>query len=103
MSRISQCFGGDRVGDLVKGDVVRVVALTGPGEGHLVRATAERPPRIGDIGTVRDVTDRLGGVGRHYTVVSRDEHARPPWLAIFASHELELVGDERSQLPEDRR
>jgi hypothetical protein len=56
-----------------------------------VRITAERPPQIGDIGTVVDISDRLGGVGRHYTVALTHQDARPVWLAVFAAHELELV------------
>ena len=73
-------------------DTVRVVSLTGSPEDHLVLATAERPPRVGDVGTVVNIADRLGGVGRHYTVALRDPDARRVWLAVFAAHELELVG-----------
>jgi hypothetical protein len=68
-----------------------VVALTGSAVDHLIRITAERPPQIGDIGTVVDISDRLGGVGRHYTVALTHQDARPVWLAVFAAHELELV------------
>lgn len=71
-------------------DRVRVVSLTGSGADHLVVATAERPPRVGDVGTVVDVVERLGGVGRHYTVASTHADRRPVWLAVFAAHELEL-------------
>ena len=69
------------------------MALTGSGEGHLVRSSGERPPHVGDIGTVVDIADRLGGVGRHYTVVLRYPDLRPAWLAVFAAHELELVAE----------
>ena len=72
-----------------KGDRVRVIALTGRAEDHLVRITAERAPRVGDVGTVVDVSQRLGGVGRHVTVAHMDEHGRQDWLAVFAAHELE--------------
>lgn len=72
-------------------DMVRVVTLTGAAADHLVRITAERPPQVGDIGTVVDISERLGGVGRHYTVALTHEDARPVWLAVFAAHELELV------------
>jgi hypothetical protein len=72
-------------------DAVRVVALTGSPEDHLVISMAERPPRVGDVGTVVDIADRLGGVGRHYTVQLSGADARPIWLAVFARHELELV------------
>jgi hypothetical protein len=72
-------------------DRVRVVALTGSGADHLVLPTAERPPQVGDVGTVVDVADRLGGVGRHYTVKLGNADGRPVWLAVFAAHELELV------------
>ena len=76
---------------IAKDDSVRVVALTGSGLDHLVRLTSERPPRVGDIGTVVDITRRMGGVGRHYTVELRHADARPIWLAVFAAHELEVV------------
>ena len=72
-------------------DTVRIIALTGSAEDHLVIATSERPPRVGDVGTVVDITDRLGGVGRHYTVQLSHADDRPIWLAVFAKHELELV------------
>ena len=36
-----------------------------------------------------DITARLGGVGRHYTVEMRHPGAGPIWLAVFAAHELE--------------
>jgi hypothetical protein len=70
---------------------VRVVALTGAAADHVVNATAERLPQVGDIGTVVDISDRLGGIGRHYTVALIHEGTRPAWLAVFAAHELELV------------
>lgn len=70
---------------------MRIIALTGAATDHLVTATAERPPQIGDIGTVVAISERLGGVGRHYTVALRHDDARPVWLAVFAAHELEPV------------
>lgn len=72
-------------------DRVRIVSLTGAAADHLVLATATRPPRIGDIGIVVDVADRLGGSGNHYTVEQHGVDARPLWLAVFAAHELELA------------
>ncbi|HKG93880.1 MAG TPA: hypothetical protein VKA84_18370 [Gemmatimonadaceae bacterium] len=72
-------------------DAVRIIALTGSPEDHLIRSTSERPPRVGDVGMVVDITTRLGGVGRHYTVALSHPDARPIWLAVFAAHELELV------------
>ncbi len=72
-------------------DAVRIVALTGSAEDHLVRPVAERLPRVGDLGTVVDIADRLGGVGHHYTVECRDADGRLIWLAVFAAHELALV------------
>ena len=76
---------------IVQHDQVRVIALTGPALDHVVVVTAVRPPQIGDIGTVVDIADRLGGVGRHYTVACGQPGAPPTWLATFAAHELELV------------
>jgi hypothetical protein len=72
-------------------DTVRVVALTGSPADHLIRSTSERPPRVGDVGTVVDIAARLGGVGRHYVVQLSHPDARPIWLAVFAAHELEIV------------
>lgn len=73
-------------------DRVRIVSLTGSGADHLVLPMAERPPRVGDVGTVVDIAARLGGVGRHYTVALRaDDGATDVWLAVFAAHELEVV------------
>lgn len=76
---------------IVESDRVRVASLTGAPADHLIVATAERPPQVGDIGTVVDIADRLGGSGRHYTVACVQPDARPLWLAVFAAHELELV------------
>ena len=72
-------------------DRVRVVALTGSGYDHLVRATSERAPRVGDVGTVVDIAMRLGGEGRHYTVEHTGSGAQSIWLAVFTAHELELA------------
>lgn len=78
-------------------DRVRIVALTGSGYDHLVRATSERAPRVGDVGTVVDIAMRLGGEGRHYTVEHTGSGAQSIWLAVFAAHELALAraGDDR--------
>lgn len=72
-------------------DHVRIASLTGSGADHLVLPTAERAPRVGDVGIVVDVAARLGGVGRHYTVSLSDADGRPVWLAVFAAHELERI------------
>lgn len=72
-------------------DVVRIVSLTGSAEDHLVISTSERPPRVGDVGTVVNITDRMGGVGRHFTVALSHPDGRPIWLAVFAAHELDIV------------
>jgi hypothetical protein len=77
--------------EIAEHDTVRIIGLTGSAEDHLVVSTSERPPRVGDVGTVVDIADRLGGVGRHYIVELAHADARPIWLAVFARHELELV------------
>lgn len=77
--------------EIAERDSVRVIGLTGSAEDHLIVSTSERPPRVGDVGTVVDIVDRLGGVGRHYIVELSHADARPIWLAVFARHELELV------------
>ena len=77
---------------IARHDAVRVAALTGAAEDHLIFPTSGRAPRVGDVGVVVDVTPRLGGVGRHVTVRARDDEGRTAWLAVFAAHELERVG-----------
>ena len=77
--------------DIARSDRVRIVSMTGSGADHLVVVTAERAPRVGDIGTVVDVADRMGGTGRHYTVQLTGTDGRPVWLAVFAAHELAVV------------
>ena len=72
-------------------DRVRVVSLTGSAADHLILSTSERPPQIGDVGTVVDIAQRLGGSGNHYAVELTRPDARAVWLAVFAAHELELV------------
>jgi hypothetical protein len=79
------------IADIARSDRVRIVSLTGSGVDHLVVVTAERPPRVGDVGTVVDVAHRMGGTGRHYTVQLTDADGRPVWLAVFAAHELEVI------------
>ena len=76
---------------IVRHDQVRIVALTGAASDHVLVVTALRAPQVGDVGTVVDIADRLGGTGRHYTVACGLPGARPIWLATFAAHELELV------------
>ena len=78
-------------------DRVRIVSLTGAAADHLVLPTAERPPRVGDVGTVVDVAARMGGVGRHYTVALTHADGRTVWLAVFAAHELERVAETPDQ------
>ena len=77
--------------DIVQSDRVRIIALTGAAADHLVVVTAERAPQVGDVGTVVDIADRLGGTGRHYTVQLTHPDGRPVWLAVFAAHELAVV------------
>ena len=77
---------------IAKHDAVRVVALTGSADDHLILATSARPPRVGDVGVVVDISPRLGGRGRHVTVRSSDADGRPVWLAVFAAHELAPAG-----------
>ena len=77
---------------IAKHDAVRVVALTGRAEDHLILPTSVRPPRVGDVGIVVDISPRVGGVGRHVTVRSSGGDGQLVWLAVFAAHELEPAG-----------
>jgi len=72
-------------------DTVRVVSLTGPPEDYLALSTSERPPRVGDLGTVTYIAPGLGGGGTRYAVESGHEDGRADWLADFSAAELAFV------------
>ena len=50
---------------------------------HVVAATAGRLSQIGDIGTVVDISDRLGGVGRSLYGDVDTRRRTDLWLAVF--------------------
>ena len=69
---------------LREGDAVRVVALREPAVQHLIVPNAQRVPRIGDVGTIIEVS------GDRYTVEADDGDGEIIWLAAFVDEELEL-------------
>lgn len=71
-------------------DAVRVIGMHGRPAEHLVLARVQRPPRIGDIGTV---VERLAGDGPRYLVESVTGEGETVWLAEFGPDEVELDED----------
>lgn len=76
---------------IIEFDTVRVIALHGTPESHLAIANAERPPRVGDVGTVVDVAAGQTSAERRYVVESGRSGGRAVWLAEFGADELEFV------------
>ena len=76
-------------------DRVRVVGLRAPPADHLALSRVQRPPRIGDTGTVTEVLPAAGGGGGapRYLVESATGEAETIWLAEFAEDELALEAE----------
>ena len=72
-------------------DVVRVIALHGAPAEHLAVARVQRPPRIGDIGTV---VERAADAPSRYLVESVTGEGETVWLAEFTADEIELDTDQ---------
>ena len=79
--------------DICEFDVVRVVALREPATQHLRVDSAERPPRLGDEGTVVDLQPRgaTPATATRYLVEATRGDATCIWLAEFARGEIELI------------
>ncbi len=73
-------------------DTVRIVAMHGTPESHVVLNDSLRPPAIGDVGTVVSVFAKsdLGNPNTRFTVESYDADGFL-WLADFSREELDLV------------
>ena len=71
-------------------DVVRVVALHGRPAEHLTLMHVQRPPRVGDVGTV---VERSAGTPARYLVESVTGEGETVWLAEFDPDEVELDAD----------
>jgi hypothetical protein len=68
-------------------DTVRVAALVGPAEEHLVATGDARPPRVGETGMVFQIVpyDEPPTSDAQYYVVHEE------WMAAFTRDELELL------------
>lgn len=77
--------------------IVRIIALHGSPESRLAIPDAERPPRIGDEGTVVYLVPTFdsGDPGTRYTVECSDGGAGYIWLAEFSRDQLQLASHPR--------
>ena len=71
-------------------DPVRVVSLRDPPTQHLAVAGAQRPPRLGDTGTVVQLL-RPGDPSTTYLVEAVTGEGETIWLGEFTREELELL------------
>ena len=78
---------------IIEFDTVRIVALHGTPESHLAVADAERPPRVGDLGTVVHLVPTFDAddPATRFIVESSEGGPSWVWLAEFGRDELELV------------
>jgi hypothetical protein len=76
---------------LQTGDDVRVIRLDQSGADHLVIHEAQRPPRLGDRGTIIEV--RGEGDEARYLVEADDGDGEALWLAEFGADELQLESE----------
>jgi hypothetical protein len=74
-------------------DTVRIVALHGSAESHLALSESVRPPAVGDVGTVLDLTGSSDprDPRTRFIVESNEGGAAMTWLAEFSSDELEVL------------
>ena len=82
-----------RVARIIEFDTVRIVALRGTPESHLAVSGAERPPRVGDLGTVVHLVPTFDAddPATRYMVESNEGSPSLVWLAEFSRDELEFV------------
>jgi hypothetical protein len=76
---------------LQTGDDVRVIRLDQSGADHLVIHEAQRPPRLGDRGTIIEVQG--DGEAARYLVEADDGDGEALWLAEFGADELQLESE----------
>jgi hypothetical protein len=79
---------------IIEFDTVRVIAMMGSPESHLSTSGAVRPPAVGDLGTVVDLTPTSDpdNPATRFIVERTDGGAGCIWLAEFSREELEIVG-----------
>lgn len=73
------------------GDDVRVIRLDRSGADHLVVHEAQRPPRLGDRGTIIEVQGE--GDEARYLIEADDGDGEALWLAEFGADELQLASE----------
>jgi hypothetical protein len=72
--------------------LVRIRQLLGPTSDYNGWRVNQRPPRVGDVGTLLDVL-QAHGLPDRYVVESSDENGITIWLADFTAEELEPLPD----------
>jgi hypothetical protein len=72
--------------------LVRVRQLLRPGVEYDGWRVNQRPPQVGDVGTLLDILHAPGTPDR-YVVESSGADGITVWLGDFAAAELEAVGD----------
>ena len=79
--------------NIVEFDTVRVVALQNSPESHLAISQFDRPPAIGDLGTVVGYTSPYDPQhpATRFIVESCATDGRTIWLAEFSHDEIEFV------------
>ena len=84
---------GQRMTRIVEYDTVRVVALQGSPESHLAFSECARPPAVGDVGTVVDLTEPHDpdDSRTRFVVESNEGGAAMTWLAEFSRDELQVL------------
>ena len=93
--RVSGAFGGERhlaLERLQQYGLVRIWQLLRPPDEYDNWQVNQRPPQIGDEGTLLEIL-HARGLPDLYVVESVGENGRTVWLADFAAEELEPFGE----------
>lgn len=96
--REDQPFGAGEASGLREYGPVRVRRLLDPPERYDGWRLNQRPPRVGDVGTLIDVFTAAGHADR-YVVECCTADGFTVWLAEFLLGELEPAGAEPSRAP----
>jgi len=71
--------------------MVRVRELLQPPDAYNGWNVNQRPPRVGDVGTVVDISPGVDGGPDRYVVESSGPDGVTIWLGDFSAAELELI------------
>lgn len=77
-------------------DLVRIRQLFQPATEYDGWRVNQRPPQVGDVGTLLDVL-HAPGLPDRYVVESSDTDGVTVWLGDFASEELEPLGSKHAE------